>query len=362
MVILILRAYQKKTGLGLSELLGIKTTDVGVILEDSLRGWIDDCYIGRVVTRVSESGGFTDAMGAVDVIFEDYMNYQTADRMDQVMEYADYVNKKSEYLNNGGGISTGIKKLDDYTMGLSDPMVWVVGGYSGAGKTYMLVNMAIHLLKQGKSFLMFSLEMSSNQIIDRMVSMITGLSNVELFITLDEKRHDKRKKARAWVGNKIKDGSLRIITEARDIHQIAREIKVAYRENNYYAFGVDYIQLIGGDGEEYSVIRSVSLNLQELSKRYRTTAILLSQISNEANKSGNMFVSFGYKGAGEIGQIADIGIRIGRGEGENGEPNEEYFVSVVKNRHGSTGRINCKIQFPGGKITESEIAFDDIAK
>ena len=79
--------------------------------------------------------------------------------------------------------------------------------------------------------------------------------------------------------------------------------------------------------------------------------MLLSQISNEAQKEGTNSI-YGFKGAGEIGQIADVAISIVRKKNDDGEMTDDYILDVVKNRTGRSGIVECKISFPSGKITE----------
>ena len=69
-------------------------------------------------------------------------------------------------------------------------------------------------------------------------------------------------------------------------------------------------------------------------------------------ESGNSSDLYGFKGAGEIGQIADVAIRIERTK-ENGELTPYYGIVVVKNRSGRGGEIECRIDFPSGHITQA---------
>ena len=54
---------------------------------------------------------------------------------------------------------------------------------------------------------------------------------------------------------------------------------------------------------------------------------------------------YGFKGAGEIGQIADVAIRIVRKKNDDGEMTDDYILDVVKNRTGRSGIVECKISF-----------------
>jgi hypothetical protein len=91
-----------------------------------------------------------------------------------------------------------------------------------------------------------------------------------------------------------------------------------------------------------------------------TTTLILSQISNSAHQKGKLSRVDGFKGAGDIGQIANVAIRLVRERDmETGEFSPLYMLRLTKIRHGKPCSIKCNIEFPGGKIVEDKDFFED---
>jgi replicative DNA helicase len=99
---------------------------------------------------------------------------------------------------------------------------------------------------------------------------------------------------------------------------------------------------------------NASVKLQEATKELNCCTMLLTQVSN-ASQAGTAGDVYGFKGAGEIGQIADVAIKIKREKSTNGDFTDQFILDVVKNRTGKSGEIDCSITFPGGKITEKTL-------
>lgn len=79
--------------------------------------------------------------------------------------------------------------------------------------------------------------------------------------------------------------------------------------------------------------------------------MMLSQINNASQKEGDGRMVDGFKGAGDIGQVANVAIRIERERDDStGEYSNYFGIRLTKIRHGRPTKIDCIIEFPGGKI------------
>ena len=106
---------------------------------------------------------------------------------------------------------------------------------------------------------------------------------------------------------------------------------------------------------EYGGVRiTMDLSLIHiLTKRYRVTTLLLSQISNQSQREGYNASVDGFKGAGDIGQVANVAMRIRRERDElSGEWDSAYGLHITKIRHAMPSNLALTINFPGGLITQ----------
>lgn len=279
---------------------------------------------------------------------------------DPIEEYEKFKSQYSE-LENGNimGMSTGIKSLDDVTLGLIPNHIWVCGAYYGYGKTYFAINMANTVLKQGKRVLFFSLEMTSSEIIQRLVSLNTGLNLIESVGRLGEEKRAQREKAEQEIYQAIRDKRLIIDDSCRDGNGLVGKMMTEEMKEHVDLVSIDYIQLLAGD-DQYESLRDLTKKLQGATKKMGTTTLILSQVNNDTQEKGNFSRVDGFKGAGDIGQIANVAIKIVRERDmETGEFSPLYMLRLTKVRHGKPCSIKCSLNFPGGEIKEDYGIFDD---
>lgn len=231
------------------------------------------------------------------------------------------------------GMRTGIPCLDTGTLGILPKHIWVVGGYYGTGKTYFAINAINSILKQGKRVLFFSMEMSTAEVMQRLVSNLDGVS-LHSAIT-------KPSKSLSWIKDLMTKGQLIVMQGAQSL----ASIKSTFLSTDSDIVVLDYVQLIGGKGGLYERVSDACLELQRLTQMSGSSLMLLSQINNQASQSET---EDGFKGAGEIGQIANVAIRIVR----NQDIEDEYRLKVVKCRHGAKAEHILSLQFPGGRIID----------
>jgi len=248
------------------------------------------------------------------------------------------------------GIPTGITKIDEATSGFRPGKIWIIGGYNAYGKTYFMTNMINRVLSLGKKACVITLEMSKEDIIDRLLSERLGIGVYELAKTVNKEAVDEELKR---IESYIDSGKFVIIDSIYDIDEIKTKLRVVNANGKIDVLFIDFVQLITDKESKssYEALKNITTALQALTKELGCCTMLLSQISNEAQKEGTNSI-YGFKGAGEIGQIADVAIRIVRKKNDDGEMTDDYILDVVKNRTGRSGIVECKISFPSGKITE----------
>lgn len=280
---------------------------------------------------------------------------------DPIKEYEDYKTQYSE-LRDGDimGMSTSIKPLDQATLGLIPNHIWVCGAYYGYGKTYFAINMANSVLEQGKRVLFFSLEMTAAEIIQRLISLKTGLNLVETVGKLTEEKKALRDAAEEAIYKAIREKRLVIDDTSRDGNGLVGKMMIEEMKQHVDFVSIDYIQLLAGD-DQYESLRDLTKKLQGATKKMGTTTLILSQVNNDSQEKGNFSRTDGFKGAGDIGQIANVAIKIVRERDmETGEFSPLYILRLTKIRHGKPCSIRCTLNFPGGKISEELDVFADV--
>lgn len=282
----------------------------------------------------------------------EYLKGNTSVQVDVIQDYQKHLTEIRERADIGFlGLPTGISRLDEATSGLRPGKIWVVGGYNAYGKTYFMTNMINKVLSLGKRACVITLEMSKEDIIDRLIGERLGIGIYELAKTVNMEIVETELKA---IEAYIDSGKLTIIDSLYEVEAIKTKLRVINANGPIDVLFVDFIQLMNDKGSKsiYESVRNISVSIQALTKELGCCTMLLSQISNEAQRESGS-ATYGFKGAGEIGQIADVAIRIIREEDENGEMTDDYILDVVKNRSGRNGKVYCKITFPSGKITET---------
>ena len=248
------------------------------------------------------------------------------------------------------GLHTGIGLLDKYTSGFQSSKIWVVGAYNGFGKTFFMTNMVNKVLDAGEKAVVFTLEMKKEDILNRLIGERLDIGVYELAKTSNKEIIEPEM---LRIKKHLEDGSLRIYDSMYDVSDIISQARVESSNGHIGVMFIDFIQLVKdkGSSSRYEVVSNVSIKIQEAAKELNCCTMLLTQVSN-ASQAGMAGDVYGFKGAGEIGQVADVAIKIQREKTDVGDFTDTFILDIVKNRTGRSGEIMCNITFPGGKITE----------
>lgn len=243
------------------------------------------------------------------------------------------------------GTSTGFPSLDQYTSGLNPSDLIVLAARPGMGKTSFAINIAVNVarMRRDKKVAIFSLEMSSEQIVSRMIS--------------SEARIDSKT---------IQDGLIppsqwRSLNEAAEMLSTVElyvddtpgitvgEMKAKLRRMPDLGLVViDYLQLMSTgrrDGNRVNEISELTRNIKILAKELNVPVILLSQLTRSAEKRDDKKPMLSdLRESGSIEQDADIVLFLLReAYYDDKEADETACVcTIAKNRHGSTGKVNLR--------------------
>jgi replicative DNA helicase len=270
------------------------------------------------------------------------------------------------------GFLSGYKELDDYTWGIKNSEMLVIGGASSSGKSMLMMNMAINAwlgsnipsegitgFNDGKNVLYISLEMSKKQLEQRVDANVAnvrhrGIARAQL-TDVEEKR---------WLANldfqKDYDKVFYVLDMPRGTTM--GEIEAKY-ENLLGVFKpdavfVDYLQLmkptIGQVGSDWLDVGRVSEELHEFCRKKNIPVVTAAQRKAQQKKTGGKKlddVSLEDLGRSKmIGDNAAVVFIIANREDER--LREDMEIHIVKNRDGAKGKVSLRKVFPNSRIED----------
>jgi replicative DNA helicase len=239
------------------------------------------------------------------------------------------------------GIPSGFYSIDKFTGGWQPQDLIIVGGASSMGKTSFALALAYNAAIHGNNSVVFSYEMSSNQLISRILSSHTNIDNRYLIKgTLTAEEWKAIHRATAVIENiplyvdECSSTSLRYLLNKVRQYVITKNVKLVM---------VDYLQLVSNTIKGRSREQEVSIiarSLKNLAKELNITIIALSQLSRgvERNEGCRPMLS-NLRESGEIEQAADAVIFVYRPE----------YYGFEKDQYGQTTEGRAEIIFAKGR-------------
>ncbi len=256
------------------------------------------------------------------------------------------------------GVPTGFKALDDKLSGFQKSDLIILAARPAVGKTSLVLDMARRAALNHKiPVQIFSLEMGSDQLIDRMVS---AESDVDLWSI----RTGKGLKESDFedIGNaisRLSDAPIFINDEAginiMKIRSVCRRVK---SEHGLGLVVVDYLQLMSPTTKTDNVVTQVteiSRGLKQLAREMDVPVIALSQLSRAVESRGGRPRLSDLRDSGSIEQDADIVMFIHRDDKYNTESDKPNIaeICIEKHRNGPVGI--CELFFDSKKTKYVDI-------
>lgn len=245
------------------------------------------------------------------------------------------------------GLSTGLRKLDELTLGLQDGELFIIAARPGMGKTALAIGIAHHVAQKGTPVFFFSAEMPSETLMIRMFSGATGIDSHQLRRgSLFGSSWVSLARAAESIGSIpmfIDDGSDLTPTELR---ATARRLK---GEHGIGLLIVDYMQLMKANGRYETREREVaeiSRTLKGIARELNIPVIGLSQLNRKIEDRQNKTPQFSdLRESGAIEQDADVIAFIYRDDAQG-----TAEINIAKHRNGPTGQIT--VRFSGTQTFE----------
>lgn len=260
--------------------------------------------------------------------------------------FAERVKEYETPLPNGLlGNTSGFRNLDDAINGFQPGCLYIVAARPSMGKTAFALNLARNqAIFENKPGVIFNLEMSQQQIVDRLVSAETNipLNRIEKRIFRDNEHQ------RILTINNLINSKLRIDDKQSTLNEIrSKSIRLKHQFDIGFIV-VDYLQLIHlgqKTNNREQEVAAISRGLKNLAKELKVPVIALSQLNREVDRTkDNRPKLSDLRESGAIEQDADVVMFLYRPEyyGMTQDSNGNSIVGLseiilAKNRQGITG-------------------------
>jgi len=247
------------------------------------------------------------------------------------------------------GVKTGFADLDHVLSGLQKSNLVILAARPGQGKTALVLNMAQYIgVKEKKPIGIFSLEMSKEELVDRLLVSQADVDAWKLKTgRLTEDDFAKLSRAMGELAEApifIDDTPGLTMTEMRSK---ARRLKM---EHNVELLIVDYLQLVNPGKSYESRVQEVSMISQSL----KNPVLAAAQLSRAVEQRGDRKPQLAdLRDSGAIEQDADVVMFIYRPDADGSMPLIPVKLLIAKHRNGATGEID--LLFQGNRIRFSSV-------
>lgn len=246
------------------------------------------------------------------------------------------------------GASTGMRELDELTLGLLPGELWYVAARPGQGKTALALGIAAGVANTARHALFFSMEMKRSELQERMLSAESGVPFKQLqkrelshehwgqvTIALDRLSH---------LPMIVDDASLLTPSRLRSrVRRHASALRGADPHGRLALVVVDYVQLMAADnpsGNRNDELERISRALKMLAGEFECTVLALSQLSRPGQKGSTTRPTLSdLRGSGALEQDADKVLFIHRDDESEGEERGEAELILGKGRNSGTGKV-----------------------
>ena len=261
-----------------------------------------------------------------------------------VLNALDKIEKASKNKGTVTGIPTGFIDLDYKTSGFQPSDLILIAARPSMGKTAFVLNVAQHMaFKEGKTVAIFSLEMSKEQLVNRLFSLESKVDSQALRTgNLTDEDWAKLIEGAAVVGksNLIIDDTPGI--SIAELRSKCRKFKL---EHDLGIIIIDYLQLMSGGKHSESrqqEISEISRSLKAVARELNVPVVALSQLSRAVEqRPDHRPMLSDLRESGAIEQDADVVMFIYRDDYYNKDTDKKNIAEVIiaKQRNGPIGTV-----------------------
>lgn len=258
------------------------------------------------------------------------------------------------------GVPTGFQDLDKLTGGLQKSDLIIIAARPAVGKSALGLGLAYNAaVRHGKSVGMFILEMSNEQIVQRLLSMETGIDSHRMRLgQIDDSEWGRVVQA---FGRLSEAPIFLDDTASANIMEIRSKARRLHAEHGLDLLIVDYLQLLTSSrrtDNRVQEISEISRSLKGLARELDVPVVALAQLSRavESRQSRTPMLS-DLRESGSIEQDADIVMFIYREEIYDPETERKNIADLIvaKHRNGPTGTVHLRFSNKNARFDDLEV-------
>ncbi len=261
-----------------------------------------------------------------------------------VSEYYDRIAYLHEHLGEPLGVPTGFSDLDKLLGGLQRSDLLIIAARPGVGKTSLMLSMGLNAARKfHQRVAVFSLEMSAEQVIQRLISQETGIDSQRLRLgDLHDDDWERFTRAASELS-----GTLMYLDDTPSISvlQLRTKARRVHAEHGLDLIIVDYLQLMTGDMRSENRVQEISYisrGLKALARELNVPVVAASQLSRAVEqRSDKRPVLSDLRESGSIEQDADVVMFIYRDDVYDPQSERKNVAEIIvaKHRNGPTGSV-----------------------
>ena len=226
----------------------------------------------------------------------------------------------------------------------------IVNHNTGTGKTWLILQILLNLLRINVKVMLFSSEMDRKMNMVRMLANITE-TNPLAILKGGLNPEIQEKQAVAEKELKTYQHRLFIYDFVYWVEDIRLKIKKAKIKHGVQVVFIDFIQNLRTKtgGTLYERMSSISMELQKIAQELNVCIVINSQVNQASAGSVDSYGAISYKGAGEIAAVADVGLWL---KTSKKLPRNYRYLMIRKARHGIPGKFIVSLEYPSGRMIE----------
>jgi replicative DNA helicase len=329
-----------------------------------------------VLRRLISAGGEIAALGysedqetamvldkAEQILFSVSQRTATEDFASIEQVLSDYYDRIESIQHNPGGttgVPTGFHDLDEVTGGLQQSDLIIMAARPGVGKSSLALGIAYNAAARGRRVGVFSLEMSREQLVQRLLAVETGVDSQQLrlgYLT-DEDWHT----VSDAIGRLAQMPIYFDDSAGLTIHEVRSKSRRLEAEVGVDMLIIDYLQLMQGtarrDGNRVQEVSEISRNLKMLARELNIPIIACAQLSRAVeSRTSHIPMLSDLRESGSIEQDSDIVMFIHREEMYNPDTEKKGIaeIHIAKHRNGPLATIPLRFFTRTTKFADLEV-------